>query len=345
MSSLQISLAMAGGLILAAVVAYNAWQTHRNRLREAQPPAPEDTSPEQREPSLGDSTPSGFERPPAPRMHPGKSLGLDGLIDVMVPVVLDSIVSGDAILAAMPVSRHAGRKPWALEGLNHATEIWEVPQPGQRYRSLQLGLQLANRTGPINEIEYSEFVAQVQTLAEQIGGTPEVPEMIEQVQRGRELDQFASAHDVQLSFTLRSDGAPWSPGFVQQHAERLGFKSGGRAGRLVLPSTRPDAPPLLGLSYNAQAALAEDLAQSALYDVMLSLDVPQVDRAEQPFECMRAVAVQLAQNMGGVLTDDRGQIIPPHALDNIGAELQALYDILEQRDLAAGSPQARRLFS
>jgi hypothetical protein len=32
-------------------------------------------------------------------------------------------------------------------------------------------------------------------------------------------------------------------------------------------------------------------------------------------------------------------------MDTIGAELQSLYDTLEQRDLAAGSPLARRLFS
>jgi len=32
-------------------------------------------------------------------------------------------------------------------------------------------------------------------------------------------------------------------------------------------------------------------------------------------------------------------------MDVIGTELQTLYDTLEQRDLAAGSPLARRLFS
>ena len=49
--------------------------------------------------------------------------------------------------------------------------------------------------------------------------------------------------------------------------------------------------------------------------------------------------------MEGVLTDDRGQPIPSDALDAIGADLEKLYDTLETRDLSAGSPQARRLFS
>jgi hypothetical protein len=33
------------------------------------------------------------------------------------------------------------------------------------------------------------------------------------------------------------------------------------------------------------------------------------------------------------------------ALDQIGSDLQQLYDALDARELSAGSPQARRLFS
>ena len=53
----------------------------------------------------------------------------------------------------------------------------------------------------------------------------------------------------------------------------------------------------------------------------------------------------LAQAMEGVVTDDNGQPLPAQTMDVIGTELQTLYDTLEQRDLAAGSPLARRLFS
>lgn len=43
MSSLQVGLAVAGGLILGGVVAYNTWNARRNEPRQAQPesqPAP-----------------------------------------------------------------------------------------------------------------------------------------------------------------------------------------------------------------------------------------------------------------------------------------------------------------
>ena len=46
-----------------------------------------------------------------------------------------------------------------------------------------------------------------------------------------------------------------------------------------------------------------------------------------------------------VITDDNGHVIPTEALDRIGSDLEHLYDTLDARDLSAGSPQARRLFS
>jgi hypothetical protein len=166
-----------------------------------------------------------------------------------------------------------------------------------------------------------------------------------EVARARELDQFAGGHDAQLSFTLRARQAPWSPGFIQQHAGRAGFVPGAVPGRLVLPSAQAGGAPVLALSFDPQAALADDPALSAVHAVTLTLDVPQVDRAEQPFVRMRTVAQALAQAMDGVLTGDDGQIIRPEALDVIGADLERLYDVLDGHDLSAGSPQARRLFS
>jgi FtsZ-interacting cell division protein ZipA len=104
-------------------------------------------------------------------------------------------------------------------------------------------------------------------------------------------------------------------------------------------------PPILGLSFDTQAALADDPAQSAIRELTLSLDVPQVDRAERPFERMRETAATLAREMDGIVTDSDGQPLREDTMDVIGADLQQLYDTLDSRELSAGSPLARRLFS
>ena len=254
-------------------------------------------------------------------------------------------VSGEAAMAALPPTRRVGSKPFAVEGLNEDSGEWEPPRSGQRYTAFQAGVQLANRNGALNEIEFSEFVVKAQAFADAVGGSPDFPEMRDEVARARELDQFAGAHDAQLSLTLRARTTAWSPGYLHQHASRLGFVPGVIPGRMVLPVIAPSTQPVLSLSFDTQAALAEDPAQAALHTLTLSVDVPQVPRAEQPFARMREVAVALAGAMDGVITDDRGQPIRPEALDAIAADLEALYDTLDARDLSAGSPQARRLFS
>ena len=188
-------------------------------------------------------------------------------------------------------------------------------------------------------------MVKTQAFADAINATPEFPEMLDEVARARELDQFASAHDAQLGFTIRARNASWSPGYIHQNAARLGFVPGVIPGRMVLPASQEGLPPVLVLGFDSQAALADDPAQSAIRDISLHLDVAQVDRAEHAFERMRESAAALAQAMEGVVTDDNGQPLPAQTMDVIGTELQTLYDTLEQRDLAAGSPLARRLFS
>lgn len=357
MSTLQISLAFAGGLVLAAVVAHTAWSNRKNLPKQASPrepapepaptagtaPPPEDGAiPERQEPSF--DTDSGL---PALAQLTAleKKPGLDVLIDAMATVALESVVSGEAALAAMPGTRRVGSKPFGVEGLSAVSGEWEFPAPGQRYSAFQCGVQLANRTGALNQIEYSEFVIATQAFADAIDGQAEFPEMQDEVARARELDQFASAHDAQLGFTLRAKRTAWSPGYVQQCAGRLGFVTGAIPGRMVLPATQPGQAPMLGLSFDTQAAMADDPEQTALRELTLSLDVPQVLRSEKPFDRMCELAIALAGSMEGVIIDDNGNFIRPEAMEAIHADLEKLYDTLDGRELSAGSPLGRRLFS
>ena len=357
MSTLQISLAVAGVLVLVALVFHSAWSARKSQPKRATQEATvqPDGSPsanndaanplaERQEPSF-DSDGDGGLSVLTTLMALDKKPGLDALIDVIAPVVLESVVSGEAALAAMPTTRRAGSKPFGVEGLTAATGQWELPTAGERYTAFQCGVQLANRVGALNQIEYSEFVMKAQAFADAIGGEPEFPEMLDEVARARELDQFASAHDAQLSFTLRTNHTAWSPGYVHQSAARLGFVAGSIPGRLVLPASHHGGAPLLGLSFDTQAAMAEDPEQSALREITLSLDVPQVPRTDQPFARMCESALALARSMDGVITDDNGNRILADAMDVIAGELEQLYDTLDARELSAGSLLARRLFS
>ena len=51
--------------------------------------------------------------------------------------------------------------------------------------AFQVGVQMANRMGALNEIEYSEFVVKAQAFADAVNGAPEFPEMLDEVARAR----------------------------------------------------------------------------------------------------------------------------------------------------------------
>lgn len=367
MSSLTIALACVGGVVLAGVVAHGAWQARKAGPRRAeQPSAPGSTrdAKEPREfvePVLGDVPAAEPDPLPAPvlAVDPDdkpvsplavaaprrQALRIDALIDAIATLTLEAPVSGDMVLTHQPTTRRAGSKPFLIEGLNADTGEWESPLPGKRYGELQAGVQLANRSGAMNEIEYSEFVQKIQPFADGIGAMVDFPDMLDAASRAKELDAFASQCDAQLAVHLQARSAAWSVGYIQQHAARHGFVPGIVPGRLVLPAAEEGAPPILTLTFDPQAALAEDPNQAAVRDVTLSFDVPQTEARAEPFIAWQASAQALSLGMDAAIVDDNGQPLSPQGFAAIGGELGKLYEALESRDIAAGSMVARRLFS
>lgn len=393
MSTLQISLAVVGVILLGLIVAYNTWTHRRNAPKRAQhaegdtrlgeghsrfdpaldgvdvtdlPPSHRapvvdpllDTAPAQEaqagilaaDPAL-DAAPAtaavdgGAAVAVSPAAAAERKLALDGLIDAIAPLRVEHVVTGDAALMVQPTTRRAGSKQFRIEGLNAATQEWETVRAGQRYTAFQAGVQLANRLGALNEIEFSEFAAKVQGFGDALNAAVDLPDMLHEVARARELDQFAGEHDAQLSFMLRPRRAAWSPGYIEQHAAAVGFVPATMPGRMLLPSETPGHAPLLTLAYDAQAAQADNLDQTAVHEVWLSLDVPQVPRTEEPFARLRQVVQVLCEGMDGMLCDQNGYQLLPQVLDPIEADLQKLYDKLDSRELSAGSMLARRLFN
>ncbi len=356
--TLTTALAVLAAVVLAALLLHAWWTARGAAPRRAQAPrGAASAEPAARvEPSLGPSpttSPGAGLDPVAeptlaidPRpVPPRRPARLDALVDAIATLTLDTPVSGDAVLVHLPPTRRAGTKPFLIEAMNAETGDWEPPTAGHRYGELQAGVLLANRHGPLNEIEYSEFVQKLQDFADAIGAMPDFPDMLDVVARARELDAFAQSHDAQLVMHLRANSVAWSVGYLQQAASRQGFVPGAVPGRLVLPGEGDGAPPVLVLSFDAQAALAEDPNQAALREASLSLDVPQTPEAAEPFAAWQRLGQSLCEDLDATLVDEAGRPITLHAFVAIDQELGKLYRALDARDLAAGTPAARRLFS
>ncbi|HET9820335.1 MAG TPA: cell division protein FtsZ [Burkholderiaceae bacterium] len=338
--NLTAALVLVALAVLAGLAVHGWWTARRAAPRKAVPAAAPATE-ERVEPTLG-ALGADPARPAATALRRGARI--DPLIDAVATLAVEAPVSGETVLAHLPSTRRAGAKPFHVEGLSVDSGDWEAPAANTRYGELQAGVQLANRSGALNEIEYSEFVQKIQAFADAIGAAPDFPDMLDVVARARELDAFAGPNDANLTVCLRSNSVAWSVGYVRQCAERHGFVPGTLPGRLVMPSPEEGAPPVLVLSFDAQAALSDDPQLAAVRQLTLALDVAQTPESAEPFAAWQQAIRALCDDMDATAVDDDGRPITLQHYATIAGELQTLYRALEARDMAAGSAVARRLF-
>jgi len=268
---------------------------------------------------------------------------VDRRIDCIVPVRLVSPVAGDRVIPLAQRLRRAGSKPVHIEGKPEGESNWELLQNGVRYEELRAAAQLANRSGALNELEFSEFVTGVQQLADALDASPEFPDMMETVSMARELDGFAAQCDAQLSVNVLSDGAPWSANYVQAVASQDGLLLSRDGTRFVKLDAKQS--PVFMLQFGDTNFLRDDLTYKGGQMITLVLDVPVADEDILPFRLMCYYAKSLAERIGGRVVDDQRRPLPESVLQSIDKQLMTLYAKLEQAGIPAGSPATRRLFS
>jgi uncharacterized glyoxalase superfamily protein PhnB len=79
--------------------------------------------------------------------------------------------------------------------------------------------------------------------------------------------------------------------------------------------------------------------------VTLALDVARTTEPRRAYEEMARAGMQLAQAGGGRIVDDNGTALDERALATIGAQLDAVREMLSARGIEPGSPLALRVFS
>lgn len=276
--------------------------------------------------------------PPKPR----STAVIDRRIDCIVPLSLSQPVPAERILPLAVRFRRAGTKQVHVEGRRGESQ-WEALVAGGEYDALRVAVQLANRTGPLNELEFSEFVSGVNRLADAVEGLPSFPDMLEAVSMGRELDAFAAQCDAQLSVNVLSDGAPWSANYVQVVATQDGLLLSRDGTRFVKLDS--NQVPVFMLAFDNTNFLRDDLSYKGGDMITLLLDVPAADEDILPFRLVCDYAHSLSQRIGGHIVDDQRRPLPQQALQAIEEQLLRVYGLLEAAGIPAGSPVARRLFS
>lgn len=368
MTDFQLSLIAAGGVFVAGVISYNKWQEYKARksverafssnhddvlmradgtrqepvLDLGAAPAGDGV---QAEPGLGGVGPGTDAHVAVAASLPGAVAGappselaeslVDPLIDCLIPLALEAPARGDKLLPVLQKLRRVGNKPVHFIGL-HVNGDWEPIVHGGVYTKLQAGVQMATRTTALNELEYSEMVQRLRTVADEIGAEPELPDMIEVISEARNLHRFVAGHDAQLGVNLASNGAPWSMVTLIGALENQGFD--------VRPDGRfamPDGEGGVLFTLSTNVTLGADTTSR----LTLLLDVPCVAPARDAFNKMVGCAMQLVSRLDATVVDDFDQPLSGEALAAINGQVQEFYQEMEAAEIPAGSTRALRLFS
>ncbi|MEI2417221.1 cell division protein ZipA C-terminal FtsZ-binding domain-containing protein [Orrella sp. JC864] len=353
MSDLQIGLILLGVLLIALVLGFNWWQDRRARQRmQAHFPASE------HDPLLGAGT-AGGAAAPGQRREPGLGVAhyaedgapgahepaaddpeeADASSEVVIDLAFPAPVPAAELMAALQSMRHAGRKPVRVFAETDQGRHRARLRPGEHYVSMQIAVLLANRSGPLSAIEWSQAWARAQDLAERFEATIEGPEQQAVLERAAKLDDTCAALDTQVGLTLML-GAARPLAHVLRAAQEIGFVPQGQ--RLAWLSDEGLAR--FTLSRADGQPLGED-GQGSVERMSLLLDVPCSPPDPQPFGRMVKVGRELAARLDAELVDDQGRPLQDGAEAGIDERLQVLYTQLEQAGLPAASARALRVFS
>ena len=364
MSDLQIGLIVLGVLLILMVLGFNWWQDRRVR-RQMQAhfpasdndpllgagaastgvPSAEAASAARREPAFGGAASNATGQAPAapaqgaPHENDADDLEeVDPASEVVIEVGFNEPVSGDDLLPLIQGMRMAGRKPVRVFGTT-ATQRHRARIHGdEAYTALQIAVLLANRTGPLTAIEWSQAWSRAQAFGERFDAAIEGPDQQAVLERAARLDDTCAALDTQVGLTLLLGTA--QPGAeVLAVARDLGFIHEGS--RLVWMS---DAG-LPRFSLTRSDGTAFDAGVSGVESLNLLLDVPCSPPDARAFGRMVDVGRQLAQRLRAELVDDQGKPLAEASVAFIDDRLQSLFGQLEQAGLRAGSERALRVFS
>ena len=342
MSDLQIGLISAGVLIILLVLVFNWWQDQRVR-RQMQSKLPEaesdplmgqlgGTAPVRKEPTvrIADSLKSSQDDAQVDEVDP--------TCEAVIDISFNQPVLGDELSQVLQTCLRNLSKPIRFFAIteegNHHMRLVE----NERYVSMQLAILLANRSGPLSDIEWSNLWSAAQNVAQHFDAGLEGPEQHLVVNQAQQLDALCANLDAVVSLVVRLEG-PVNVQRVLNTLGEAGFLSYGRQMAWLADSGIPRFTVL----FDGQAV--EDVQSASVERLDLVLDVPNSPMDTQAFSRMASVGRDLAVRLGGQLLDEQGRVFSEQSDQQIDEQLYTMYQQLEEAGFVAGESRTARVFA
>lgn len=270
---------------------------------------------------------------------------LDPRLEFVVAMELVEPVSSLQILHSQRSALHRLNKPVHWIGFNEKTREWQrLAQDGEvDVRRLRVGLQLVNRLGPVSEGDLAIFTNAMQALADELMAVADMPPS-RVLDQAAEIDRFCAAVDLEIGLNLVSRGSAFPGTKIRALAEAAGMMLG--ADGLFTRYDDAGRAQFSLQNFESTPFSVEALRSLTTHGLTFLLDVPRVDHGERVFMQMTEVAKRFADTLQGALVDDNRQPLSDAQLDHIRREfIGKPQATMAGFGLAAGSPQALRLFS
>ena len=239
-------------------------------------------------------------------------------------------------------------KPLYWLGQKQEDESWEEittnnAQANNSYICLQGCLQLADRAGPISEVELSRFRDMSQDFASQNSATIDCPDIVATHEQAVILDKFCAEVDVMIGINIisKDDGA-----FVGTKIRALAEASGFKLESDGLFKYRDDNGQLLFTLANYESApfLPDNIKTLTTHGVTFLLDVPRIAKGEKVFDQMTHLAKIFSNTLGGIIVDDNRVPLSDNGLSRSKQQLIDIQTNMRNNKIDAGSQCALRLF-
>lgn len=361
MGDFQLALIAIAAFVIAGILFYNYWQEQRYRDRaerafKADHPdvlldAGDVSRPARLEPILGelplpendqviDDPEEAFAL--APR---SASAGVNTAIDTVALILAEAPIAADALKPFMERARHIAR-PVLWEGLIGG--LWEPllhsDLTGGDVKELRVGLQLANRSGPTHREKIEEFMRMVEECAGAVSAVSQREQPAEAFARAQDIDAFCADTDIEIAINIiGTSGMTFAPTKVRGLAEAAGmmhldsgeYALGGEQGEILftLSNMNPAEPSGISKSHGY------------LSGITFALDVPHVGHGKQAIDRMYALALQMADALGGEVVDDNRTPLHAGGVEAIKKAVGGIAAQMEHFGVEPGSSTAKRLYS
>lgn len=375
MSDLQISLIIIGAIVIGGVVLFNWLQQTRYRrsLKQAFEHEHEDAllktsktswENERIEPKFSDDSfhaPLAESKTAQEHMHPEpnnifvaeqpieeqKSVSFESTINYIASIRANSLITNNKLTELLQQKFDFG-KPVRWLGLNQDGQTWEeitiesLNKTGG-YIQLKGCLQLADRAGPVSEVNLSRFRDMIEDFASQANAIADCLDITEAHTQAVSLDKFCAEVDVVMGINIISkDGGAFVGTKIRALAEASGFRLESE-GAFRFRDENNTILFSLG-NYETTPFLPANMRTLTTHGITFLFDVPRVANGEKVFDQMTNLARHFSTTLNGIIVDDNRVPLSDNGIRKSRQQLINIQSAMAAYNIPAGSETALKLF-